>query len=183
MIRRSAMVVGLVGHGRTAPSGIEIVDKTDDRRVAYCDAVANEPGVTTSAANLLMKAGMLIGRAIDDALVPLGISGRQFFLLSIAVEHHSDSQLEISRRMHLDPTIVVSLVDELEQAGFVERRRHPDDRRRYQIALTAAGRKVHRSAIRAAAGVERSFLGELSAAERERLRGDLERVMAAKLGA
>lgn len=138
--------------------------------------------VTTSAAYFLMKAGMLIGKAIDDALEPFGLSGRQFLLLSIVVEHQSDSQLEISRRMHLDPTIVVSVIDELEQAGLVARRRHPDDRRRYQVELTPAGRKLHRSALAALASVERGFLAELTAAERERLRSDLERVMTAKLG-
>jgi DNA-binding MarR family transcriptional regulator len=39
----------------------------------------------------------------------------------------------------IDPTNVVGLLNELETAGLVERRRSKQDRRRHTVALTAAG--------------------------------------------
>jgi DNA-binding MarR family transcriptional regulator len=44
------------------------------------------------------------------------------------------SQREVSDRLLLDPSDVVTLVDILERARLVERRRDPADRRRYAVA-------------------------------------------------
>jgi DNA-binding MarR family transcriptional regulator len=40
------------------------------------------------------------------------------------------------------PSRVVAYVDELEDRGYVERRRNPDDRRLHALHLTASGKKV-----------------------------------------
>jgi DNA-binding MarR family transcriptional regulator len=40
------------------------------------------------------------------------------------------------------PSRVVAYVDELEDRGYVERRRNPDDRRLHALYLTASGKKV-----------------------------------------
>jgi DNA-binding MarR family transcriptional regulator len=50
------------------------------------------------------------------------------------------SQREVSDQLLLDPSDVVTLVDILEGAGLVERRRDPADRRRYALEITKAGR-------------------------------------------
>ena len=44
--------------------------------------------------------------------------------------------------MGLLPSRVVAYVDELEDRGYVERRRNPDDRRLHALHLTASGKKV-----------------------------------------
>jgi DNA-binding MarR family transcriptional regulator len=128
-----------------------------------------------------MKAGVLVSRAIEDALAATGLTARQFLLLSIVAEATSQSQLEVSRRLHLDPTIVVGLVDELEQRGLVGRSKHPDDRRRHVLALTAKGSTALAGATERTRAVEDAFLGALSAADRARLRSMLARVMEPKL--
>ncbi len=50
------------------------------------------------------------------------------------------NQIEISRRLHLQPASVVTLIDELEKLKFVRRKAFPGDRRTYQILLTDTGK-------------------------------------------
>jgi DNA-binding MarR family transcriptional regulator len=47
---------------------------------------------------------------------------------------------QVAQRNSLDPPYVTLIVDKLESGGLVERRPHPDDRRRKLVTLTAAGR-------------------------------------------
>jgi DNA-binding MarR family transcriptional regulator len=55
------------------------------------------------------------------------------------------SQKRVSDQIAFDPSDIVTVVDILERAGFVARRRDPDDRRRYMLALTPDGRDaLHR---------------------------------------
>ena len=52
------------------------------------------------------------------------------------------SQQALSGQLGLLPSRVVAYVDELEDRGYVERRRNPDDRRLHALYLTASGKKV-----------------------------------------
>jgi DNA-binding MarR family transcriptional regulator len=52
------------------------------------------------------------------------------------------SQQALSGQLGLLPSRVVAYVDELEDRGYVERRRNPDDRRLHALHLTASGKKV-----------------------------------------
>jgi DNA-binding MarR family transcriptional regulator len=44
--------------------------------------------------------------------------------------------------MGIEPSALVSLIDELESAGLAKRRPHPPDRRAREVALTAKGRRT-----------------------------------------
>ena len=48
----------------------------------------------------------------------------------------------VRRRLHLTPSTLTSLADRLERDGYVERRRHPTDRRTVVLALTEMGEKA-----------------------------------------
>lgn len=50
------------------------------------------------------------------------------------------TQKQVSKRLGLDPSDMVDVVDILERAGYVTRRRDADDRRRYALELTDDGR-------------------------------------------
>src|SRR5512139_3350575 len=49
------------------------------------------------------------------------------------------------RSLRLTPSTLTSLADRLERAGYVERRRHPPDRRTVLLALTAVGRRAYKA--------------------------------------
>jgi DNA-binding MarR family transcriptional regulator len=50
------------------------------------------------------------------------------------------TQKQVSKRLGLDPSDMVHVIDILERAGYVTRRRDADDRRRYALELTDDGR-------------------------------------------
>ena len=144
-------------------------------------AMAPADDVLTSAGYLLLKAGHYLGTEFDAALTSIGLTGREFLVLSFARAADGLSQQELSERLGIDPTIVVGLIDALEARGLMTRRKDPADRRRNLLGLTAAGRAVHDKAIAAARRAEDAFLRPLSASQRRTLRTSLRAVMAPRL--
>jgi DNA-binding MarR family transcriptional regulator len=143
--------------------------------------MAPEDDVLTSAGYLLLKAGHYLGIEFDAALTSIGLTGREFLVLSFVRAVDGLSQQELSERLGLDPTIVVGLIDALEERELVTRRKDPADRRRNLLALTAKGRDVHSAAVTAARQAEDAFLAPLTASRRRELRTALRAVMAPRL--
>ena len=74
---------------------------------------------------------------------PHGLTGAQYNLLNVIAESAAGlSQRELSDRLVVDRSNVTGLLDRMEAAGWVKRTDHPEDRRVYQVVLTAAGRKL-----------------------------------------
>ena len=103
--------------------------------------------------------------AIDAGMRP-GCFG---VLRVVAASDEPLSQRELSDRIGIDPSDVVGLVDLLEDAGYVARRRDEADRRRYALALTDAGWEAVARFDAVAAEVTDEVLGPLDAAERAEL--------------
>ena len=92
-----------------------------------------------------------------------------FGLLNLLGAREGANQQELGSAMGVDPSTVVSLVDQLEAAGLAKRHPHPADRRAHAVVLTAKGRRVRDTARRMASQVEDEVLGGLTAAERREL--------------
>ena len=114
---------------------------------------------------LVKHAQLRLAGLTAAALAPLGISGRQLAVLLVIAEEPPASQLDVATRMGVDRTTMVSLIDELEGKGLVERRPDPADRRRNVIALTGPGRETTERAATVYDQVESSFLAPLSAGD------------------
>src|SRR6476619_5101680 len=125
--------------------------------------------VLTSAGYLLLKAGHYMTQEFEAALAALGLTGREFLVLSFVAPDGQLPQQELTERLGLDPTIIVALVDALEERRMLTRRRDPADRRRNVLALTAAGRRLHSRAVAAAAEAEAAFLDPLGPKQRKEL--------------
>jgi DNA-binding MarR family transcriptional regulator len=106
----------------------------------------------------------------ERALAPLGLSGKGFGALILLVQEGPLSQQRLGARQGIDRTTMVAVVDELETAGFVERRRDPRDRRAYSLHATAKGRRMLQRAADATRRAEDEFLAPLPAADRLRLK-------------
>jgi DNA-binding MarR family transcriptional regulator len=72
---------------------------------------------------------------------------------------------------------MVSLIDELERAGYVKRERNRDDRRAYVIPLTPAGKKAQARAEKAVDAHALEFFGQLSEPEQQELHRLLARLI------
>jgi DNA-binding MarR family transcriptional regulator len=78
-------------------------------------------------------------------------------------------QQALCQATQLDPVKLVGVLNDLETAGLVERRRDTLDRRRHIVAITCAGRVRLDEVERAAAVAEERLLAGLNPAQRGQL--------------
>jgi DNA-binding MarR family transcriptional regulator len=113
-------------------------------------------------------------RATEDVL---GMRLKQYIALSHLRQLPGVGQRQLGDALMLDANNCVLLLNDLEAAGWAERRRHPEDRRRHVVEITDAGRKALAHAERALDGLEGEVLASLSPDERATLRDLLARAM------
>ncbi|WP_169542034.1 MarR family winged helix-turn-helix transcriptional regulator [Solirubrobacter soli] len=104
------------------------------------------PALADRTGFLLARAHHRFHERADEVLKPYAIQIRQFGALARLADGTS-SQRELADRLQVSTPVVVELVDGLEAAGFVERRRDPDDRRLNALHVTGGGRDVLERAI------------------------------------
>jgi DNA-binding MarR family transcriptional regulator len=104
------------------------------------------------------------------AMRPLGITGRQCAVLIAIDDHEPQSQQDVARRLDVDRTTMVALIDELENKALASRIPAPGDRRKNVVVLTARGRETLTAALTATAEAENDFLAALSKAEAKTFR-------------
>jgi len=81
---------------------------------------------------------------LDQAAVEIGLNDvRDWLVLAALDDGQQRTQLELSRVACIDKTTLISVLDRLEQHGFVVRTVHPTDRRVRIPQITAAGRRVY----------------------------------------
>jgi DNA-binding MarR family transcriptional regulator len=110
----------------------------------------------------MTRLGVHVQEQLTDLLAPLGIQPRHFGLLTLLKGQDGLSQHQLADPLAVHRNVMVSLIDELEARGLVERRRHPTDRRAHAVHLLPAGRKLHAQAEALVTGFEAKLLGCLS---------------------
>jgi DNA-binding MarR family transcriptional regulator len=134
-------------------------------------AVDTSPGTVVM---LLRLAKVIHKRSTDERL---GIKLRQLMLLSSLRAGAPAPQQQLCESLWLDPNNCVLLLNELEEIGYVERRRDPADRRRHMVDITDEGRVALERAERAQEEIGDELLSALSDDERATLRSLLSRVV------
>ena len=106
--------------------------------------------------------------------LPLG-QGHVRILESLLTADHI-TQKELADRCHVDVTTMSRSLDRLEEAGFLERRRDPGNRRSFLVCLTESGvEEAHKVQEILAALDERIWKG-FDSQEMEQLCQSLERI-------
>ena len=105
----------------------------------------------------------------ESVLAPLGLRPRHLVALTVLRDLGGSSQQDLAKTLEMDSTNVVGLLNDLESANLIERRRSPEDRRRHIVELTDVGAKQLAKAEFALAGVEDEVLGALDGDQRETL--------------
>jgi len=125
---------------------------------------------------LLTRLAKVVFRRSDPQR--LGMSMRWFVALSFLEDHDgASSQQALGEALSIDANNLVLLLNELEDAGYAERRRDPLDRRRHLVHITTRGRRALDRAERAQERVENEVLAALSADERATLHELLARAL------
>ncbi|MCK2216101.1 MarR family winged helix-turn-helix transcriptional regulator [Actinomadura sp. ATCC 31491] len=119
---------------------------------------------------VLHKVGVANRRAIAARLAgETGLSLWEFAVLATLADGGPAAQREVGARLGADPSDMVRLMDGLLREGLAGRERDPDDRRRYRVTLTPAGRERLARAREIVADTERRRLAPLSPAEQAQL--------------
>jgi DNA-binding MarR family transcriptional regulator len=133
-------------------------------------AVDTSPGTMM----LLMRLSKAVHKQSTEEL--LGMKMRELMLLSYLRERPVLQQ-QLCESLWLDPNNCVLLLNELEERGFIERRRDPTDRRRHVVDLTDEGRAAVERAEHAREGLEDQILAGLTDDERSTLRALLRKAL------
>jgi len=134
------------------------------------------PALAGRLGYLLKHAQLRMAELSAAALAPFGITGRELAVL-LAIDSQAPlSQQEAARRLGVDRTTMVALIDELEGKQLVQRRQDPADRRKNVVALTPAGRGTLRKAGKASDEAERRFLAPLTGDQAAEVREALRRI-------
>ena len=124
---------------------------------------------------LLTRLSRVVYRRATEEL--LGVRLKQYIALNYLRDQGDTPQQELGEALHLDANNLVLLLNDLEDEGFVERRRDPSDRRRHIVEVMPAGRRALERAERALESIEDDVLAPLSNEERATLRRLLTRAL------
>jgi len=119
----------------------------------------------------------------ERAMAPHGVRSKHAQALLVIDAEGPMSQRALGRRLRIDKSPMVGLVDDLERLRLAERRRDESDRRVQAIHLTAAGRDALARIIEIAEAENAATFGVLEDSEREALHDLLLRVAEADAGA
>jgi MarR family transcriptional regulator, lower aerobic nicotinate degradation pathway regulator len=125
------------------------------------------PELTSSALFLLKRLGASAKERSFSAYEELGLHPYHHAILAVLDEGSRETQGSIADSLGYDRGQLVGLLDELETAGLVERRRDPSDRRRHVVEMTAAGRKTLAKLRALSKSLEESFLAPLDEREQK----------------
>jgi len=139
----------------------------------------NADAVSEFAGQLFFRLWRASHMRTAEALESVGLTPALFGVLNVLGAREGAIQQQLSSDMGIDPSTMVTLIDELERSGLAERGRRPGDRRAWEVAITPKGRRTLERARRFAAQVEDDVLAGLSAGERRQLIGLLRRALGA----
>ncbi len=91
-----------------------------------------------------VRAKAAIRRSVHHELRERGLTGTQLDILRVLADSGSDGVKlnDVSQRLFVTPGNVTGLIDRLEEAGYLKRAPHPEDRRVTLAMLTPAGREL-----------------------------------------
>jgi len=95
-----------------------------------------------NVAFLLSQLGHRSASVFADLIASVDLTPPHAGILRAIASEPGRSQQALSGQLGLLPSRVVAYVDELEDRGYVERRRNPYDRRLHALYLTASGKKI-----------------------------------------
>jgi DNA-binding MarR family transcriptional regulator len=133
--------------------------------------VASRPDVGAACSLLIVQLARGARRRIEQAVAPTGLRPNEVLALVHLRERGPSAQQTLVELMGIDATNLVAVLNRLEDAGLIERRRDRSDRRRAIVELAAPGEQVLSDLDRALRQVDDEILAGLTLTERQTLIG------------
>ncbi len=130
----------------------------------------------SSAAFLLAQVGSHAAGRFAERLARLRLLPPHAGILGVLRKSGGLSQQGLAEVLHMHPSALVAIIDELEERGLVKRQDSLDDRRTYELHLTDKGQVALRDISRVAQEHNESLCAVLSQREREQLTRFLQRI-------
>ncbi|MTI15927.1 MarR family transcriptional regulator [Rhodobacteraceae bacterium RKSG542] len=124
----------------------------------------------------MKRAFLCIQADINETLKALDLRIGSFSALAVIIENPDITQSRLAQALNIERSGVVVLVDELENAGLINRNKVLGDRRSYALRTTLLGQKKWAEAKGAVDMHEDRVLCDLSEEERILLRSLLSRI-------
>ena len=133
------------------------------------NGAATDTEIAEFAGQLFFRLWRASHTRVAAGLESIGLTPALFGVLNVLGARDGAIQQELGSAMGIDPSTMVSLIDELEGEGLARRRPHPDDRRARQVSITPKGRRELQRARKLVLEAEDEVLGGLTATERRDL--------------
>jgi MarR family transcriptional regulator, transcriptional regulator for hemolysin len=111
-----------------------------------------------------------VRQRFDNRARALGVTRPQWRVLLTLSRNEGLSQAALADRLEVERISLCRMVDRMAEAGLVERRADPDDRRVWRIHPTAKARDITERLTEIGAEIESEMLQPLSPAETDQLR-------------
>ena len=128
-----------------------------------------DPPVTEFAGQLFFRIWRATHTRTAEMLGSVDLTPPLFALLNVVGAREGAIQQELGSALGIDRSTMVSLIDQLENAGLAKRRPSATDRRAREIAITPKGRRLLQQARGLISQVEDEVLAGLTAEERDEL--------------
>lgn len=115
-------------------------------------------------------------RRAHDLLETIGLYRGQPPLLHVLWMEDGRTHAKLAERLHVRPATITKMINRMQEAGLVERRKDARDRRISRVYLTAAGRAIQEQVQEVWRQLEEEALASLTDTERALLRGFLIRI-------
>jgi DNA-binding MarR family transcriptional regulator len=127
----------------------------------------------------LAFAGQLASTRIQKALRAHGLRNGHARVLMVLVDEGATSQQALIQALEVDPSVLVATLNDLEQAGWAQRRRDPADRRRHIVEISPRGTQLVADVYASIASVEAELFAGLDPNEIGTLHRLLDRIRTA----
>jgi len=118
---------------------------------------------------VLHEVARLLKRSFERKAKRLGLTRSQWQTLVYLNVHEGIHQGKLADILEIESITLVRILDKLEARGLIERRRHPTDRRMWQLYLRDAARPLITEMQKIGNLTRAEALAGVSAADRDRL--------------
>jgi MarR family transcriptional regulator for hemolysin len=125
---------------------------------------------------VLFEASRLMSRRFEQRARSLSLTRAQCHVLVILARHEGVNQARLAEALDLEPISLARLLDRMEQAGWVERKADPADRRARLLYMTEKAKPVFDTILEVGAEVRAEALAGFTPEERDRLLDMLQHV-------